>query len=113
MKTRISFVSNSSSSSFCIMGILCEKDTEAELFEGFDESKHSFYDDYFDGSDLEVRDGIEEFYGNYVVGKDVTFMKPDETRQEFRQRVFDALKAKGFTGTLDDVDFRVDGGYEG
>ncbi len=107
MKIRSSFVSNSSSSSFCIMGVLLDCDSPEKAFSKWD--AHEYPDDFF--STLQFREGIDELADYSVVGMDINAMKDDETKAQFRHRVFEELQKYGYIGDESTVDFRVDGGY--
>lgn len=106
MKIRSSFVSNSSSSSFCIMGVLLDCDSPEKAFSKWDgENSYDFF------RTLEFREGIDELADYSVVGMDVNAMKDNETKTQFRHRVFEELQKYGYIGDESAVDFRVDGGY--
>lgn len=92
MKIRKGLVSNSSSSSYwvdstCFMGI--NRNTE-----GFESIQYGKYNDFYKHC---------TFGGWYegdddVIGFGVEDMRDDETKLQFRKRVFEALKSIGFTG---------------
>lgn len=139
MKTRIGYVSNSSSSSFCIVGVTLEnaefdfdRDALKEKFKKkcgrdySDEEVDGFYDGYllyqvanyigekniadFDDG-FEIRRYIEnEDY--HVGGMSITRMDLNETLLQFKTRVLTELKKIGFKGTVDDIDIIIDGGRD-
>ena len=100
MKTRIGFVSNSSSTSFCIMGLLVSETGEYDAAETIAE-----------GTELEVHYGCNEGDDSVYVGLSPDSMKETETLQDFKNRVISALKAKNHPNT--DVYWITDGGYNG
>lgn len=101
MKTRIGFVSNSSSSSFCIMGMVVDSDVAIR----FDEMCYS----------VELRSfyGIDTFYNETLLGLEVSAMKEEETLAQFKQRVLADLQKIDNTITINQIHWCVDGGYNG
>ena len=116
MKIRAGYVSNSSSSSFCIVGIAVYSGELGELFDLKEE-----YDDYhyydFVKENLKGMDshrGIEEYSSDSVIiGKHIYAMNDDETLGNFKEGIFEQLKKAGYKGSLEDIKIYVDGGYEG
>ncbi len=114
MKQRFGFVSNSSSSSFCIVGIIINNGELSNLFDGGEE----YYNDYYEFA-CNCLNGLDEHYGidNYaedsvIVGKKITKMKGDQTLNDFKKEIFEQLKQSGYKGNLSDIDIFIDGGYE-
>lgn len=110
MKIRSGFVSNSSSSSFCILGIKMPLDV-----------------DEMDGDVVSTEWGIGDYYDMTFVGACPEQMTDDETLAQFKQRVSDDInktakkvhEEEELEGEFEDVctpsDLRwyTDGGYEG
>ena len=136
MKVRLNYVSNSSSSSFCIVGIVATNDEfdvdsknlrTALVADGLDEANSMdaleiinnlhcrFYDRKFRMllGDISVKNGL----GNYssddvIVGLDIGRMRDDETLGQFKDRAYEQLKKIGFTGNREKISIFVDGGYD-
>lgn len=89
MKIRAGFVSNSSSSSFCIFGTEVDIDAIAEA------NGISDYD--FEKKIEEAGLSIHYYYDTRYIGREFSTIKDDETGAQFKQSVRDALAAfKGF-----------------
>ena len=139
MKVRSCYVSNSSSSSFCIVGIVATDDEfdvdsknlrAALVADGLDEERVSSMDAleiidtlnyrFYDKKcrmllgDISVKHGL----GNYssddvIVGLDIHDMHDDESLGQFKDRVYRQLKGIGFTGNRESISIHVDGGFCG
>lgn len=144
MKKRIGYVSNSSVSSFCIMGVyiyvgkggrIIDYDTKKPIFDIEehkekmissiqDKVKQNNYrkhpdfnqDDLFVDTeekwkeifnDLSEEVGVFEGHG-YALGIDIEFLGEDETRSQFRHRVFLELKKMGYIGDESLIDIVED-----
>ena len=103
MKTRQGFVSNSSSSSFCILGVEIERDICDKVEAAREQLK---------GTGVETNYAISG--GEWVcVGINVTTMKDDETPLQVKQRLVSALDKIGVSVDIAKVGFIEDGGYNG
>jgi len=108
MKTRQGFVSNSSSSSFCILGLV--KD---ERFDDENVKTSQWGDLDLSGTDLATAYGIEEYYGQTLVGIHPWAMKEDETLSEFKKRIVSELASIGVEVNESEIEWHVDGGFDG
>ena len=137
MKVRLNYVSNSSSSSFCIVGIVATNDEfdvdsknlrTALVADGLDEANsmdaleiiNNLHCRFYDRKhrmllgDISVKNGL----GNYssddvIVGLDIGRMRDDETLGQFKDRAYEQLKKIGFTGNREKISIHVDGGFDG
>jgi hypothetical protein len=112
MKIRSGFVSNSSSSSFCILGIVLPEDFDEEKFEEIDEKLWSNRNDK-DSFYLETQCGISDYYDCRLIGKSPDAMKDDETLIQFKEKVVEAIKQAGVDVELKDIGWHIDGGHDG
>jgi len=116
MKVRTNYVSNSSSSSFCIVGVAIDSDDMGEFFDGFNPDEDELYE-FLEGSltgELTFHRGLGEYSEDtYVIGTPIQAIKDEQTFKEFKQQVFKALKESGFKGEESDVKIHEDGGYDG
>jgi hypothetical protein len=103
MKTRSGFVSNSSSTSFCILGFVADKETVNKVEAAYKELK---------GTGIETQYGIDTYYEETLVGIPVTTMGDNETPLQLKQRLVNGLKTIGVEITLDKIDFCLDGGRD-
>ncbi len=84
MKTRNGFVSNSSSTSFCIYGIYID-DCESYDCKDLGELENLFID-----VDIEVHYGYEG--GDMYIGKSWAHIKDDQTGKEFKTEIETIIK---------------------
>ena len=89
MKIRIGFVSNSSSTSFCIYGCYIDEHEIKKIAELLSCSPHAYI--IADQLGLEYHQAFEDGY-SYVIGISPKNIKDDETGAQFKKRVQDKLK---------------------
>jgi len=109
MKRRMGFVSNSSSSSFCLVGVELSGDIENIL-------KPELLDEYNELGDVEEffsRRGLQYDSGENgdAVGLDIYDMPEESTLEEFRAKVWSLLK--GALANPKKPSIIVDGSYNG
>lgn len=113
MKIRTSYVSNSSSASFCIMGAVFEISNDVDILDAFDD-----YTDETDNPSLVCEEGLDEYYKQFVIGIPAMRMLDDETLKQFKSRVYKELKkfSKRMNVELgineEDIEWRIDGGQD-
>lgn len=106
MKIRNSFVSNSSSVSFCICGICDDINSIKKLF-GVD----SIYD-MGDGDNAGFKVACCPYSDYAYVGIDITNMGDDETKREFKKRVKERMD-KIANKDVGNVSIFIDGWHDG
>ena len=94
MKVRYGYVSNSSSSSYyvdskCLMGI----DRKCKHYKSMYKAKYGV--DYLE----------YPYDDNGSIGVSIEQMKDDETKLQFRKRVYDIFVKNGFNGSEDELNF--------
>ena len=122
MKTRIGFVSNSSTSSFTLVGIVVNQSKINKEFglkkKDLDKGDYLDYTDFleelFDG-ELEIETGIEEYDDDdYIIGKDIHEMKDNQTLKEFKESILKILVDKGWKpNKYSRIEIACDSGYRG
>jgi len=93
MKRRMGFVSNSSTSSFCIFGAWFEKISEITKVEDKDDEGSDFEDCYTRCEKLGLAFvDCQEYEQGYYIGLPWSSIKNDETGAEFKKRARNAVK---------------------
>jgi hypothetical protein len=121
MKIRTDFVSNSSSSSFMLIGASFndEEIKNAWLKLHPKNSKKLEYEDYYTGDiaddladklGLICMRGIDNYCDEYCIGLTYDKMDANETKAQFEKRIVDKLNTAFDIGNVYCI---VDGGYEG
>jgi hypothetical protein len=102
MKIRTGFVSNSSSTSFCITGIIKRKSefTENDL------------ETYYNDSIIDVC-STDEAGDLCAIGLEITKMFEHETLNEFKHRVMYALSNIGLNVPVEEIGIHYGGWYDG
>lgn len=126
MKIRNGYVSNSSSSSFCILGfIIDEENLPEKIQEKFDKSDHDYeiLDIIWDYNNehltnklklIDVVEGIYKYYDCHLIGVKPELMKDGQTLLQFKEDVLKEIHQLGFENiTINDLKWHIDGGYDG
>lgn len=111
MKIRNGFVSNSSSSSFCIYGISIDYDNTVITSDDV-EDLLEYVDDLADKLSLESACGISDYRDEIFIGlePDTIFERyPDKTITEIKDIIANIFKENNISGT---PQWYVDGGYD-
>lgn len=103
MKLRTGFVSNSSSSSFCVLGVTLSDEMKEKLDAGREKLKGTRV-----VTEYAVSGGEWECVGIYA-----NSMQDDETPGQVKQELVNVLREVGIEIQLSDVSWIEDGGYNG
>ena len=103
MKVRMGFVSNSSSSSFCILGAMIGE------IDDFNEDKFDEFAKKY--PPLGYVCGIHDYYDQVIIGISPDQINENETIKEVKERLLKILQK--YDPSIQEVDWFIDGGYDG
>jgi hypothetical protein len=118
MKIRTGFVSNSSSSSFCILGVtsgdIAQQIDVVKFFNSNDEE--DFDDDWYERSEelgFDIHSGIDTYYEDYCLGTSIENIDEHVSIIIQKKLLADKLNEKfGTKFEINDIRFMVDGGHD-
>lgn len=120
MKIRNDFVSNSSSSSFMLVGASFNDEEIKNAWLKLHPKDAKIYDDDYYTDDiaydlaaelgLRYERGIDNYYDEHCIGLTYDKMDANETKTQFEKRILDKLNTAFDIGKVYCI---VDGGYEG
>lgn len=122
MKIRNGFVSNSSSSSFCILGKPFDYSDLETTFKDKDFSKlgNSLYEiggNLVENTNLHSETGISEYYDNIIIGLDIDTIETkhaDKTINQVKTEIAEEMsKAWNVEIKPSEISFYTDGGFDG
>ena len=103
MKIRINYVSNSSSTSFCILGII--KPNSFSIDDLYKLPRYSF---------LTYSRGISDYSDEeFIIGAEPSQMKNEETLFQFKERICSEFKEYNLDVKPEELKWFIDGGYDG
>lgn len=107
MKIRTGFVSNSSSSSFCILGVALTLDQEYEdMLEELEEK--------IENTNLQFSLGLEDYYEMIIVGLNPRALDENKTILQHKKEISEEInKAFDSNYSEKDIEFHIDGGFLG
>lgn len=114
MKIRTGFVSNSSSSSFCILGYVFSEDELCKMFNIEDDGEqiYNFLEEKLDRQSLiKYSRGLDDFYEHLVIGSNISSLEENFTIAENRVLIKENMLTLGFKVDKN-PSFLVDGGRD-
>jgi len=119
MKIRNGFVSNSSSSSFCLFGIVVGlEDFKDEVKTLIEEEYGDYFSEYFEKSlpkELDYAEGLDNISGT-VIGIGPNGIDENRTLKDVKKDLMEKINSSNMFKkeyTTDEICFHHDGGYDG
>jgi hypothetical protein len=114
MKTRTGFISNSSSTSFCVFGIAIENEKVMSLLEDIVGKEECDVESFFGDFELDAHSGLDNYPDHYIIGTDVDYLSENIPLREQRKNIANKINSIfGHIVEVEEIGFIVEVGYDG